>query len=257
MNILAIGDICGEGGLKMAVKHLFALKKLYDVHLCIVNGENAAILGIKPAQAQELLDNGADIITLGNHAWRKVNIAKFIEDETRIIRPLNYAAPLPGSGFCVVHSPKGKRVCVTNLLGRLEMNDVSTDSPFWRVNRLFNEADFDILVVDFHAEATSEKLAMAYHLDGRAGVLFGTHTHVPTADERVFPKGMGYITDLGMTGPIESVLGVKPEQSVNYFCGGLPQMFESAPGDCKLQGALFDVDEDTGKCLGVKRIEIT
>jgi hypothetical protein len=256
MNILAVGDVCGESGIKMAARHMISLKKVYNADLCIVNGENSSMKGITPEQAQTLLDNGADVITLGNHAWNKREIVSTLENNGRVIRPLNYSAPLPGNGYYIVYSPSGKRVCIANLLGRLEMNDISTDSPFWRVERLFKEVDFDILVVDFHAEATSEKLAMAYHLDGRAAVLFGTHTHVPTADERVFPKGLGYITDIGMTGPIESVLGAKPEQSLNYFLGQLPQRFDPAPGDCKLQGALFEVDENTGRCTGVKRIEI-
>lgn len=256
MNILAIGDVCGDSGVKMASRHMLSLKKIYNAQLCIINGENAAVLGITPAQAQTLLDNGADVITLGNHTWHKKEIESTLENNKRVIRPLNYAAPLPGEGYCIVYSPTGKRICVVNMLGRLEMNDVSSENPFWRIERLLKEVEHDILIVDFHAEATSEKLAMAYHLDGRASVLFGTHTHVPTADEQIFPKGLGYISDLGMTGPTDSVLGAKPEQSVGYFLGKLPKRFELATGDCKLQGALFNVDEETGRCQDVKRIEV-
>lgn len=256
MNILAVGDICGAPGLKMAASHIFALKKTYAVDLCVVNGENAAILGITPNQARELLSAGADVITLGNHTWGKKEIKTTLENEGRVIRPLNYPAPVPGNGYCIVQSPKGKRVCVVSLLGRYDMNDVSSENPFWRIDRLFREVEFDMLVVDFHAEATSEKLSMAYHLDGRASVLFGTHTHVPTADERVFPNGMGYITDVGMAGAVESVLGIKPEQAVNNFLGYTPERYESAGGACKLQCALFTVDEDTRRCTGVKRMEI-
>ena len=256
MNILAIGDICGASGLKMAVKHIFTLKKLYAVDICVVNGENAAIIGITPVQAQALLSAGADVVTLGNHVWNKQEIKTTLENDGRVIRPLNFPAPVPGNGYHILRSPKGWRVCVATLLGRRGMNDSSSENPLWRVDRLFKEAEFDMLVVDFHAEATSEKLALAYHLDGRASVLFGTHTHVPTADERVFPNGLGYITDVGMVGPIESVLGIKPSQAVNNFLGYIPERFESADGACKLQCALFTVDEDTRRCVSVERMEI-
>ncbi|MCL2084535.1 MAG: YmdB family metallophosphoesterase [Oscillospiraceae bacterium] len=258
MVILAIGDICGQSGLDMAERHIKPLKKLYGAHLCIVNAENAAILGVLPKQADALLEAGADVITLGNHTFHKRELAKEIDSRPNVIRPLNFAGAPPGQGWRLTVSPAGRSVCVVNLTGRCMMNDVSSENPFWSVERLFERVKADLYVVDFHAEATSEKLAMAYHLDGRVCALFGTHTHVPTADECVMPGGTGYITDLGMTGPICSVIGIKPEQAVGNYMGApyLGGRFETPDGPCKLQGALFKIDEWTGRCEEVRRVDI-
>ena len=257
MTVFAIGDICGQGGLDMAISHIKPLKKLYGADLCVANAENAAVLGVTPKQAAALFDAGADVLTLGNHAFHKREIAKEFDNFPYLIRPLNFAGDLPGQGWCMTFSPTGRKVCVVNLIGRCFMNDVSSENPFWSVERLFERIKADFYVVDFHAETTSEKLAMAYKLDGRACVMFGTHTHVPTADEQIMPGGMGYITDLGMTGPIRSVLGIKPEQAVGNYMGALFERFECPDGPCKLQGALFDIDENSGRCVEVKRVEIT
>ncbi len=258
MNILTIGDVCGEGGIKMVERHLRTLKQQHAIDICVVNGENAAVMGILPQQATRLFTAGADVVTLGNHTWHKRDIAPAMDNFPQLVRPYNYPAPLPGVGYCIVHSASGQRVCVVSLIGRCMMNDVSSENPFWAMERLFKAVQADIFVVDFHGEATSEKLAMAYHLDGRASVLFGTHTHVPTADEQIFPNGLGYITDVGMTGPIDSVLGIRPELSLNHFLGGVPIRFEppDTQSACKLQGAVFSVDDKSHHCIDVLRLDI-
>jgi len=255
MIILCIGDVVGEPGLRMAEGHLNTLRKLYKADLVIVNGENADLLGIRPVQAEQLFAAGADVVTLGNHTWHRREIARFLDETKNLLRPENFPSQNPGGGHCVVTTSRGVRVCVVSLVGRCMM-DFHPDSPFIAIDRLLPAIDADVVVVDIHAEATSEKAAMAYHLDGRAQALFGTHTHVQTADERVLPDGLGFISDIGMTGPVHSILGVKPEQSLASFRGDVPQRFEAAPGPCKLEGALFDIDEKAGRCREVRRISI-
>lgn len=251
-HVLAVGDVTGAGGLKCLKKHLRALKMLYHVEFCVVNGENASGVGMTPQQADEILSAGADVITLGNHTWNRREIRTELDENRYILRPANFLPSLPGRGWDVFETKMGP-VAVANLIGRCNMN-FGPDNPFHVVEKIVKETAGVPLLVDFHAEATSEKLAMAYHLDGRAAALWGTHTHVQTADEQVFPKGMGYITDLGMTGPIRSVLGVKAEQSVNLFYGGLNERFEWVTGACRLCGAVFTIDSKSGKCTGVERV---
>ena len=195
------------------------------------------------------------MITLGNHTWNRLQIADFLDSDGHILRPANYAGRVPGRGFGVFRGPAGVRIGVLNLMGRLELNS-NLDSPFQAADRLLRGAPCDVVLVDFHAEATSEKLAMGYYLDGRVSALWGTHTHVPTADERVCPRGTGYITDLGMTGSIESVLGIDPRQSVEGFLGGLPGRYRAPEGPAKLQGAIFTLDSATGLCTAVERIDV-
>lgn len=257
LNILAIGDVVGTSGIHMLEMHLSHLRRLKNADMVVVNGENTALIGMSPDHAKRLFDAGADVITLGNHTWGRRELAGVIEDMPYVLRPYNFAPQTPGRGACVFVTGRGVRVGVISLIGRCSMSFIP-DNPFYAADRALRELKdtADLVVVDMHAEATSEKIALAYYLDGRAAAVFGTHTHVPTADARVFPKGTGYITDLGMTGPIDSVLGVKPEQSVSYFLGNVPVRYETAPGDCVLSGALFEIDEKTGKCLGVERIEI-
>ena len=208
LNVLAVGDVCGEGGQDILARRLKELREAEDIHFTVVNGENASVVGITPRQARGLYDAGADVITLGNHTWNRIQIADFLEKDRYILRPANYAL----------------KIGVINLMGRLELN-ANLDSPFKQVNQILRREDIqqcDVVLVDFHAEATSEKGAMAWYLDGRVEAVWGTHTHVPTADGQILPKGTGFLSDLGMTGPRLSILGVKPEHSLNLFLGGRP-----------------------------------
>ena len=253
-HILAVGDVVGEPGLSHLEKTLRPLKKLKGIAFTVVNGENAASVGLTPQQAQRIYDAGADVITLGNHTFGKLQISDFLDDTPYILRPANYTGRAPGRG-CGIYDLNGVRIRVVNLIGRCDLS-WGADNPFTVMDQLLAGEKTDFTLVDFHAQATSEKLAMGYFLDGRVSALWGTHTHVPTADERVYPKGTGYISDLGMTGAVESVLGVKPEQSVELFLGGLPGRFQSPEGPCKLQGAIFTLDGATGLCTGVERVDI-
>ena len=254
LNILAIGDVVGEEGLKHLERYLRQVQKLKGIHFTVVNGENASGVGLTPDQAWRMYDAGADAVTLGNHTFGKMQIRSFLDDTRWILRPANYTGRMPGHG-CEIFDLNGVRIRVVNLIGRCDLA-WGTDNPFTTVDRILERGKADITLVDFHAEATSEKLAMGYYLDGRVSALWGTHTHVPTADERVYPGGMGYITDLGMTGPVESVLGIEPEQSIENFLGGLPGRYRPAEGPCKMQGCVFTVETATGKCVGVERIDI-
>ena len=253
VNILAIGDIVTVG-LDFLRKKLPALKKHYNIHFTVANGENASGTGITPDQAEDIFYSGVDVITLGNHTWNRREIENYLDDNRYIVRPANYAPQVPGRGWCEVETNFGT-VCVINLIGRCSMN-FGTENPFFEADRILKKTDAKITLVDFHAEATSEKLAMAYYLDGRVSAIWGTHTHVQTSDGRVMPNGTGYITDLGMTGAIESVIGIKPESSINMFLGNPPRRYDQAKGSCKLEGAVFTVDTATGKCLGVETIRI-
>lgn len=255
LHLLAVGDIVGDCGIDFLNAHLRSLKKLKSVDFTVVNGENASGRGILPRQAQAIFDAGADVITLGNHTWDKLQIADFLEENPYILRPGNYTARVPGRGWGVFDGPRGLRLGIVNLIGRTEM-DANFDSPFAAAERAIQELDADLIFVDFHAEATSEKGAMGFFLDGRVSAVWGTHTHVPTADCQILPQGTGFVTDLGMTGPAVSVLGIRPEQSVNRFLGGLPQRYEEAPGPQKLESVLFTVDTETKKCLSVERVDI-
>ena len=254
LNLLAVGDIVGEGGQDILRRRLPELQKELDVHFTVVNGENASGVGITPRQARGILDAGADVITLGNHTWNRIQIVDYMGQEERIIRPANYPGRVPGRGM-VIFPCKGFRIAVLNLMGRIELNP-NLDNPFKLGKTLLEEADYDLAVVDFHAEATSEKGAMAWYLDGLAQAVWGTHTHVPTADCQILPKGTGFVTDLGMTGPSRSVLGIKPQHSMNIFLGGLPRRYEEAEGNCKLNACLFTFDTEKKRCVSVKRADI-
>lgn len=254
MRIAAIGDVCGQPGLLTLEKKLRLLRRQEGVHFIVVNGENASMRGITPKQARWIFDAGADVITLGNHAYAQRSICDYLDDGDPIIRPHNLAPQLEGTGFCHVDH-NGVDICVINLLGRLNM-DFRTSDPFETADRLLKQEKADIFLVDFHAEATSEKKALGYFLDGRVSAVWGTHTHVQTADERILPQGTGFLTDVGMTGAQESVIGVKYQQSVSYFRGELGPRFESSDLDCALLGAIFDIDEKTGRCQKVQRVNI-
>ena len=256
MNVLAVGDVVGEQGLAFLEQHLRSVQKLHGVHFTVVNGENASGVGILPRQARAIYAAGADVVTLGNHTWNRIQIADFLESDRYTLRPANYTSRVPGRGWGVYDGPRGVRIGVINLIGRCEM-DSNFENPFTTADRVLKRMEgTDVVLVDFHAEATSEKGAMGWYLDGRAHAVWGTHTHVPTADCQVLPKGLGFVTDLGMTGPSQSVLGIRPEQAINRFLGGLPRRFEPAPGPCKLESVLFSIDVDAGRCLSVERVDI-
>ncbi len=254
-RVLAIGDVTSEEGTAHLRRHLPGFKKMKGVDFTVINGENISGTGLTPQQADDLFAAGADVITLGNHTWGKMQITDYLEENRYILRPANFSPRTPGRGYGVYDLGR-VQVAVMVLIGRCDLA-WGSDNPFTTADRLLKAGEKPTFtLVDFHAQATSEKLAMAYYLDGRVSALWGTHTHVPTADERVFPHGTGYITDLGMTGAVESVLGIRPEQSVETFLGGLPGRYRPAEGPCKAQGALFPLDSATGLCPAVERVDI-
>ena len=252
VNILAIGDVCGANGLEYLEKNLRALKRRESISFTVINGENCNVVGVTPKQCDRLLEAGADVVTLGNHTWTRWELQPYLAGSARVLRPANYAPQCPGPGFGIYDTGFG-RVRVLNLLGRFTL-DSNTDNPYVVADNILLEEDVKITLVDFHAEATSEKLAMGYFLDGRVSAVWGTHTHVQTSDACVLPKGTGYITDLGMTGPCQSVLGIDPVQSVNKFLGDPPRRYASAGGPCKIEGCIFTIDADTGLCAGARAV---
>ena len=254
MNILAIGDVVGSAGCAFLRSRLPALKKLKAVDLTVVNGENSADgNGLTPVSVQHLLDSGADVVTSGNHSFRRKESYETYDSCEALLRPANYPSAAPGRGFCVVDLGR-VQVGVLNLMGVVYME--SMESPFDCADRILAGGVPKITVVDFHAEATGEKRALAWYLDGRVSAVFGTHTHVQTADECVLPNGTGCITDLGMTGPTDSVLGVKPELIIQKMRTKMPVRFETAEGPCRMDCALFSIDPATGKTLSAERLSI-
>lgn len=254
MNILMVGDIVGKAGCDCFANKISQLKREYNLDLVIVNCENAtAASGIMPAQAQELLYSGADLLTGGNHIFGKKQMHQFLDENNFVIRPANFPSKAPGRG--VAHIDCGANiVTVINLQGTVFMD--SLDSPFEYVDKLLNNPENgNIILVDFHAEATSEKRAMGFYLDGRVTAMVGTHTHVQTADEQILPKGTGYITDLGMTGVRNSVLGADIDIAVGRFINKIPVPFELAEGETMLCGAVIETD-NSGKCLSIKRVQV-
>ena len=254
IRMLAVGDVVGTPGVSFLRRMLPKIKKEKRIDFCVVNGENAAMVGIAPSQAEEIFDAGADCITLGNHTWNQRDIVPYLDDNSRILRPANFASQNPGSGLGIYDTDFGK-VAVVNLIGRCDL-DFHADNPFTKIDTILPKLEGMPVLVDFHAEATSEKLAMGFYLDGRVSVLWGTHTHVPTADLRILPKGTGYVTDLGMTGPMNSALGVDPAQSISLFRGELTSRFRPAPGPNWLCGAVFTVDMQTCRCKAVEQIVV-
>jgi metallophosphoesterase (TIGR00282 family) len=254
VKVLFIGDIVGNPGRKAAKEMIQTIKKETTIDFCIANGENAAGgRGITYVVAQEMYKSGVDVITTGNHVWAKSEVLSFIDSDTRIVRPANYPLNLPGRGHTVYESGELK-IGVVNLLGRVFME--GTDCPFMAAER---EIEYlkklaKVIIVDIHAEATSEKCALAWHLDGRVSCVIGTHTHVQTSDERILPFGTGFITDVGMTGPYEGIIGVKREIIIDKFLTHMPVKFEVAKGKLQFNAVILEIDEKSGKTLNIQRI---
>ena len=256
MRIMCIGDVVGTAGCEFLRSHLSSFKRQQKIDLVICNGENSADgNGITVRSAEHIFTSGADVITLGNHSFRRKEVFPFLDENPFIIRPANYpSAQTPGKGFCTVDMGFAT-VAVVNLMGQQYM-DANLDNPFSAAERILKEIDANIIIVDFHAEATSEKRAMGFFLDGRVSAVFGTHTHVMTADAQVLDGGTGYITDVGMTGVTDSVLGVRTDIIINKFKTKMPARFDLADGDCRMEAVLFDIDDSTGKCKSAESLRI-
>ncbi|MDO4731615.1 MAG: TIGR00282 family metallophosphoesterase [Clostridia bacterium] len=256
MNILAIGDVVGEGGCEFLRSKLPSLKKDYSIDLVIANGENSAKKnGISRESMNHIFNSGVDVITTGNHCFQNHQIYDCFENEPFLLRPANYPPAAVGRGYCIVDMLKYK-VCVINLMGVVFMENLNC--PFVAADEIIKKVKNEaaVIIVDLHAEATSEKAALAHYLDGRISALFGTHTHVQTADEKILPKKTGFITDIGMTGPIDSILGVKKENIIRKMKDKLPTMFVHAEGLCRMDCAVFTINEKDGSCQGIKRLSV-
>ena len=254
-KVLCVGDVVGNPGLDRVSRSLRYLKRKTGADFVIVNGENAAAIGMTPQQGEEILDAGADVITLGNHTWGKREIVPYLEDCYQVLRPANYAPQVPGKGWAEFDTKAGT-VAVIDLIGRCNM-DYGPENPFLLVEKILKQTKAKIILVEIHAEATSEKLAMGWMLDGRVSAVWGTHTHVPTADAQILPKGTGYVTDLGLTGPKNSILGIRPELSIQKFRGDLTERYKWAEGPTKMEAVLFTIDSATGKCKAAERVDIS
>ncbi len=255
MRILHIGDIVGDSGRKAVASILPSIKKSHSPDLIIANCENlAGGFGITEKTLKEVFDSGVDVMTSGNHIWDKKEALKIITQEPRLIRPANYPPGVPGCSYFIFETRSKVKGLVFNLLGRIFMDPL--DCPFRTADKIIEEFKerVNIFILDFHAEATSEKLAIAWYLHGRVSAVIGTHTHVQTADERILPLGTAYITDSGMTGSINSVIGMKKEEAIQRFLTFIPHKFEVAKDDIELQGVIFDVDEKTGKSFHIERV---
>lgn len=254
MKILVVGDVVGQVGVAHIEKNLWKIRNEKGIDFCVLNGENASeIGGLCRNDALRLLDAGADVITLGNHTWGRRDLHELLDQSECIIRPANYAPGVPGSGYTTLKVLGYRMLCI-NLIGTVNME--SEASPFHTVDKILKseKGSYDIAIVDFHAEATSEKIAMGRYLDGRVSVVFGTHTHVQTADEQVLSGGTAYITDVGMSGPMNGILGVESDIIIQRFLTHMPARFIVADGDVKAHGAIVDVDETTGKATKIERI---
>lgn len=256
IRILMIGDVVGRPGRRAVIENVPGLVRDERINLTIANGENAAGgNGITREVAGELFSAGVEVITMGNHVWNKKEIYNLIAKEDRIIRPCNYPPGAPGAGYGRYETKSGIKVGVINLSGRVFMPDL--DCPFRKADEVLPTLQdwSNIILLDFHAEATSEKIAMAYHLEGKISAVCGTHTHVQTADERVLPGGTAYITDVGMTGPLDSVIGVKKEAVLEKFITQMPRKFEVAAGPYQFNAVIIDIDTQTGMATNIKRIQ--
>ncbi len=254
MRILALGDVVGSAAIRYLQETLWSIRKRERIDLVVANGENAnEIRGLSTANAKDLLSSGIDLITLGNHAYSCRDIYPYLESHETVIRPANYPPAAPGSGYTILRVDGWRLLCI-NIAGRVYLDPLAC--PFETVEKILEReaGAYDLALLDIHAEATSEKAALAHAFDGRIQVMFGTHTHVPTADERVLPGGSGYITDLGMCGPIDGILGTAPEEVLHRFRTMLPARWRVADGPIAAHGAIFDVDESAARVRAVKRI---
>lgn len=254
MKLVFIGDVCYKPGRKFLTERLKSILKEYEAEFCVVNGENSAGgKGINQAVAREIFDAGADVITTGNHIWAKKEVFNFIDSEKRVLRPLNYHKSNPGRGHIIIEK-NGSKLAVVNLSGRVYME--LCNCPFEAMEEILPEikSETKAVLVDFHAEATSEKAAFAWNFDGRISTVIGTHTHVQTADERILPFGTGFISDAGMTGPYEGIIGADREVIINKFTTGLPGYFTKQSGLSQINGIFVEIDESTGKCMKIERI---
>lgn len=260
MNILFVGDIFGSAGRRIVREHIGHIRDAHSVDLTIINAENAAGgFGVTPQIADDLFDQGADVLTTGNHVWDKKELLEYlavpadsIERPRRILRPANLQRGVPGYGVYEGVTAGGVPYAVVNVMGRVFM--AGTNDPFEAIDGLLAQIKAKVIVVDFHGEATSEKVAMGWYLDGRVTAVLGTHTHVPTADERILPRGTAYQTDVGMSGPYDSVIGVETELVLKRFLTGMPGKFEAARGNPKMCAALVGCDELTGRATSIQRI---
>lgn len=255
MRIIAIGDVVGRAGTDYACEQLPLIRSKENADLIIVNAENSAGgSGLTPKNAEQLLRSGADVLTGGNHTLRRKDLYTMLDESDYVLRPHNLPPGAPGKGCTIVRCKEGLRVMVINLIGQIFMDPA--DNPFNMADRLLkeNKGSYDFCVCDFHGEATSEKAAFARYFDGRINIVFGTHTHVQTADETILPEGTGFISDIGMCGPIDSIIGVKPEAVIASFVTRIRDRFEPAEGQVVLRGAAFDIDKSTGKVTAVQRL---
>ncbi len=258
MRILFIGDIVGKSGRQVLIDHLQQLKEQYKPALTIVNCENAAAgFGVTPKIADQFFDLGCDVLTSGNHIWDRKEIIEYIEHEPRLIRPYNFPPETPGEGCYVLTTSTGSKVAVINLMGQVFMATILS-CPFRAMDELLErlEDQVDVIFIDFHAEVSSEKQAFAHYLDGKVAAIVGTHTHVPTADERIFPNGTAYISDVGMSGDYNSVIGMQPQPSLNRFLTKLPQRLEVAEGKAELCGVVVEIDENSGLSQGIVKVKV-
>lgn len=257
IRILFIGDIVGKPGRKTLSLLLPSIKEKHKPHITIVNGENAAGgFGITPDVADDIFSMGVDVITSGNHIWDKKEIMEYLDRERRILRPANYPDSSPGRGSVILKVDEGRRIGVINLQGRVFMENI--DCPFKAVIKEIEKisSETKIIIVDFHAEATSEKAAMGWYLDGKVSAVIGTHTHVQTADERILPEKTAFISDVGMVGSWYSVIGLEKEAVIKRFLTNIPQKFEPATKQLKLDGVIVDVDDITGCAINIERLTI-
>lgn len=258
MNVLVIGDVVGKVGVEAVKKHIASLKEKYNIDFTIVNGENSADgMGITKKIADTLYEVGADVITMGNHTWGKKDIFSFIDEEDRLIRPLNYAEGLPGKGVYVTQKGLNK-IAVIDLIGRVNVGG-SFDSPFEvaskEIDKLKREG-VNIIIVEIHAEATAEKVALGYYLRDKATIVYGTHTHIQTADEKILDTGLGYITDVGMTGPKNSIIGMDPDVALKRFLTQMPERYACADGEAMLNAVVFEIDDASKKVSKIERISL-
>ncbi|SHK71929.1 TIGR00282 family metallophosphoesterase [Desulforamulus aeronauticus] len=255
MRILMIGDIVGRPGRRAILENLSCLRREMNVDFVIANGENAAAgHGITKEIAKQLFNAGVDVFTMGNHVWNKKEVFDYIEKEKRLLRPANYPPGTPGAGYQLYETKNGVTIGVVNVSGRIYMQEL--DCPFRTMDHILKQLQYqtNLIFVDFHAEATSEKVAMGWYLDGKVTAICGTHTHVQTADERILPNGTAYITDIGMTGPRDSVIGVATEIVLEKFITQMPRRFEVADTTYQLNAVVIDVNPDNGQALKIDRI---